>query len=266
MKKKNIKLGTHGENYGSWMSWPFMTMFVIFGTAAAILAVLSFTVIQSAVLGIVSVVVFVILLIFILWMFWVRRQYSFTGGGVMPKVHQVIADNLDWDGHGKLLEVGCGSGALSIRCALTWPEAEVTGVDYWGAVYAYSRELCEKNAASEGAGRQCTFVHGDARHLDFPDESFDAVVSNYVYHNIAGADRQQLLLETLRVLKKGGSFALHDIMSRNRYGDMDAFVQKLRDMGYEDVRLISTTEEAFGSSVRANMVMLADSTLLVGRK
>ena len=37
--------------------------------------------------------------------------------------------------------------------------------------------------------------------LDFPDESFDAVTSNYVYHNIAGKDKQQLLLETLRVLK-----------------------------------------------------------------
>ena len=36
--------------------------------------------------------------------------------------------------------------------------------------------------------------------LDFPDESFDAVTSNYVYHNITGADKQALLLETLRVL------------------------------------------------------------------
>ena len=43
--------------------------------------------------------------------------------------------------------------------------------------------------------------------LDFPDESFDAVVSNYVYHNIMGSDKRALLLETLRVLKKGGVFA-----------------------------------------------------------
>ena len=32
--------------------------------------------------------------------------------------------------------------------------------------------------------------------LDFPDKSFDAVVSNYVYHNVMGADKQALLLET----------------------------------------------------------------------
>ena len=54
------------------------------------------------------------------------------------------------------------------------------------------------------------FLSGNAVLLDFPDESFDAVTSNYVYHNIARADKQALLMETLRVLKKGGVFAIHD--------------------------------------------------------
>ncbi|MBP3873918.1 MAG: class I SAM-dependent methyltransferase, partial [Lachnospiraceae bacterium] len=58
------------------------------------------------------------------------------------------------------------------------------------------------------------FQHGNAMRLDFQDGSFDAVVSNYVYHNIPG-DRQTLLLETLRVLKKGGTFAIHDIFSKS---------------------------------------------------
>ena len=47
-------------------------------------------------------------------------------------------------------------------------------------------------------GKQCGFVHGDANKLDFPDGSFDAVISNYVYHNIMGADKHALLLESLR--------------------------------------------------------------------
>ena len=41
---------------------------------------------------------------------------------------------------------------------------------------------------------------------------FDVVISNYVYHNVMGADMQKLLLESLRVLKKGGVFALNDDM------------------------------------------------------
>ena len=119
---------------------------------------------------------------------------------------------------------------------------------------------------SEGAGDRCTFCRGDANKLDFPDGSFNAVVSNYVYHNITGADKQQLLLETLRVLKKGGVFALNDEMKPGMYGDMEAFAQKLRDMGYEEVRLVDTAKEAFGSHRRAAMMMLGESRMLVGRK
>ena len=185
---------------------------------------------------------------------------------MMERVHQTILSHLDYDGKGTLLDVGCGSGALSIRAALTWPETKVTGIDYWGAAYGYGQAMCEKNAAGEGVGSQCTFQHGDANKLDFPDESFDAVVSNYVYHNVMGADKQALLLETLRVLKKGGVFALNDDMKPKKYGDMDAFVQKLQDMGYEDVRLIDTATEVFGSRRRAGMMMLGDSRMLVGRK
>jgi Hypothetical methyltransferase. len=43
-----------------------------------------------------------------------------------------------------------------------------------------------------------------------------------------GKDKQDLLRETLRVLKKGGTFAIHDIMSRSRYGDMEAFIDELK--------------------------------------
>ena len=52
-------------------------------------------------------------------------------------------------------------------------------------------------------GRQCTFIHGDTNKLDFPYESFDAVISNYVYHYITGAGKHALLPEGLRVPKKG---------------------------------------------------------------
>ena len=90
-------------------------------------------------------------------------------------------------------------------------------------------------------------------------------MSNYVYHNIPG-DRQQYLLETLRTLKKGGTFALHDIFSRSKYGDMDAFAQKLRDMGYEKVELIDTTSGKFMKRSEAVWMSLSGSALLTGRK
>ena len=73
-------------------------------------------------------------------------------------------------------------------------------------IRSYSRKLCERNARAEGVSN-ITFQQGDARHLDFPDETFDAVTSSYVYHNITGADKQALLRESCGCVKKGGVFA-----------------------------------------------------------
>ncbi len=264
--QSEIKMGTNGTEYRSWMSNPVFYVFGGLAVVSIILAIISFTVIHIAVLGVVFSIVTVALLVLLLWMAWIRKQYAFGGGEMMDKVHQTILSQLDYDGEGSLLEVGCGSGALSIRSALTWPNAKIVGVDYWGAMYNYSKELCEKNAKAEGVSSRCVFQRGDANHLEFADETFDAVISNYVYHNITGSDKHDLLLESLRVLKKGGVFALHDAMKPQMYKDMDGFVRKLKDMGYEDVRLVNTSELIFGSEKRASMMMLGNSKLLVGKK
>ena len=68
------------------------------------------------------------------------------------------------------------------------------------------------------------------------------------------------------MLKKGGIFALHDIFSKSKYGDMRAFVKKLKDMGYERVELINTTDGKSMSRREAAWMELSGSALLVGRK
>jgi hypothetical protein len=68
------------------------------------------------------------------------------------------------------------------------------------------------------------------------------------------------------VLKKGGTFALHDIFSRAKYGDMEAFAQKLRAMGYERVELIDTTQGLFITPSEAKWMALSGSALLAGKK
>jgi len=197
-----------------------------------------------------------------------HKTFDYNGERKLAKV--IIDGTADFvtlpDG-GTGLDVGCGSGALTIACAKRNPKAQMIGCDIWSGAYrtVFSKKRCEDNAKAEGVAN-VRFTEGNAVQLPFPDESFDAVTSNYVYHNIAGQKKQQLLLETLRVLKKGGSFAIHDLMSRARYGDMDAFVQKLRDEGYEDVRLIDTTDGRLMGRKEAALLGLGGSTLLVGRK
>ena len=71
--QKKIKVGTHGEDYGSWMSNP---VFYVFGGGtllAAVLAVLSFTTFHSTVLGVIFTVAVVGLLAGLGWITWIRR-------------------------------------------------------------------------------------------------------------------------------------------------------------------------------------------------
>ena len=179
----------------------------------------------------------------------------------------VVAEYVNLPEGGRCLDVGCGSGALAITVAKRNPQATVTGIDRWGAEYAsFSKKLCEDNARIEGVGERMDFAQGDAQKLDFLDGTFDAVTSNYVYHNIPSRDRQAILMETLRVLKKGGSFAIHDIFSKDKYGDMQAFVKRLKDLGYEQVELIPTDDGRFMSPWEARWMALSGSALLVGTK
>lgn len=114
--------------------------------------------------------------------------------------------------------------------------------------------------------KNVTFLEGNAIKMEYPDESFDFVTSNYVYHNISGIDKKELLRETLRLLKKGGTFALHDIMPRRIYGDMNAFIKELKEMGYEKVELINTANGALIHPKEAKFLFLSTSALLFGKK
>ena len=196
-----------------------------------------------------------------IWSYLMYRAFDYNGTRQMSR--QIIEGIPEG---GTCLDVGCGSGALAIAIAKRNPKAEVIGIDRWGKEYAsFNKPLCENNAKAEGV-ENVSFRQGDATHLDFADETFDAVASNYVYHNIPSKDRQAILLETLRTLKKGGTFAIHDIFSEAKYGDMQAFVKKLKEMGYEKVDLIDTTNGKWIMKSEAGWMGLSGSALLTGTK
>lgn len=61
-------------------------------------------------------------------------------------------------------------------------------------------------------------------------------------------------------------FVLHDNMKPQMYGDMNAFVEELKGMGFAKVQYVETAEKIFGSKQRAAMMMLGNSAMIVGRK
>jgi len=256
-------------DYKNWMPkgmiWSFLGGAIGCGIISIVLGLLLNGTIKT-VLVIIFAVLAVVFCVLTVWAALMHRAFSYDGKRQMSRqIIEGTAAHVKLPAGGRCLDVGCGSGALAIAVAKRNPQAHVVGIDRWGKEYAsFNKQLCERNAQAEGV-KNTTFRQGDATHLDFPDESFDAVVSNYVYHNIPG-DRQQYLLETLRTLKVGGTFALHDIFSKSKYGDMQAFVRQLRDMGYQRVELIDTTDGKYMTKFEATWMGLGGSALLTGIK
>ncbi|MBR6029513.1 MAG: class I SAM-dependent methyltransferase [Clostridia bacterium] len=258
-------------DYKNWMPKGMILSFAA-GAAASLLLCLLFACsgwvsgIWQTVLTVLFAVLTVIFCGLTIWSVLMYRAFDYNGRRQMSQqIIEGVAAHVKLPQGGKCLDVGCGSGALAIAVAKRNPKASVVGIDRWGKEYAsFSKALCERNAQAEKV-KNTTFQQGDATHLDFPDETFDAVTSNYVYHNIPG-DRQRYLLETLRTLKKGGSFAIHDIFSASRYGDMQAFMKKLKTMGCQRVELIDTASGMFMKKSEAAWMGLSGSALLVGKK
>ena len=238
-------------------------LFLLFGASGAILHGT-----PRLVCGILFGIGTLVLLFFAVWMGALHMTFDYNGKRKLAKtIIEGTAKYVQIPDGGTGLDIGCGSGALTIACAKRNPKATMVGCDIWSGAYkaVFTKKRCEDNAKAEGVSN-VRFEEGNAIHLPFADESFDAVTSNYVYHNIAGHDKQKLLLETLRVLKKGGTFAIHDLMSPARYGDMNAFVKHLKAEGYEEVHMIDTADGTFMGGKEASWLGLSGSALLTGKK
>jgi ubiquinone/menaquinone biosynthesis C-methylase UbiE len=108
----------------------------------------------------------------------------------------------------KILDIGCGTGNLTLRLPEINSFQRIVGTDLSDGVLTIAR----KHANDLGL-RNCEFFRADACRLPFDDEEFDCVVSNMVFHLIS--DRRKALAEIVRVLKASGSAVLQFIGGGN---------------------------------------------------
>lgn len=256
-------------DYGNWVPAAMMRTLELGVLALAVLEFVLLRFVKINWLSIVGAIALAIMACFAIYMYCCRRAFDFEHGGVMAKVHEYLVQHLDWDGKGRLLDIGCGAGALTIRCAKKFKSAQLVGMDYWGAGWSYAQKQCESNAEIEGVADRVTFQKGDAAKLDFKDGEFDAVVSNFVFHEVQTApDKRDVIREALRVLCKGGAFALQDMFEQKAlYGDMNDMVVELRKAGFAEVHYIPNIEQKCGvPGFIQTPWMVKGAGLLYGRK
>ncbi len=127
----------------------------------------------------------------------------------------------------------------------------------------------QKNAELEGVAARCDFMHRDAKKLNFEDETFDAIVSNFVYREVLGvSDKADLLLESLRVLKKGGSFSIQDYFDRDAmFGNINELMEKLKASGISEVYYKGNVDnEEWMPKAVLKTFIIKDISVLYGKK
>ena len=107
---------------------------------------------------------------------------------------------------GRILDIGCGTGAF-VYC-LSERGYQSVGVDF---------SLPMLRAAQKSTrGKSIEFVQGDVtKGLDFPDGSFDLVLSSYVLHGLSSELRQRIYSEAGRL--SCGNILFYDYNQKRRF-------------------------------------------------
>jgi ubiquinone/menaquinone biosynthesis C-methylase UbiE len=128
-------------------------------------------------------------------------------------------------GH-RVLDLGCGTGTLTILTKQLHPESDVVGLDGDPKVLEIARAKAQK------AGVEIAFQEGMAFQLPYPDGSFDRVLCSLVLHHLSTENKQQALKEVHRVLRAGGGLHVADF---GKPGNFAAFLISLMIRLFESV-------------------------------
>jgi ubiquinone/menaquinone biosynthesis C-methylase UbiE len=109
----------------------------------------------------------------------------------------------------RVLEIGCGTGNLSILLKRLNPAVQVVGIDPDRKALARAR----RKAQQRGAAIQ--FDQGFSEELPYPDASFDKVFSAFMLHHVRPDAKSASLREAFRVIKPRGSLHLLISMKAN---------------------------------------------------
>jgi arsenite methyltransferase len=146
-------------------------------------------------------------------------------------VWQRILDELVLQGDEKVLDMGCGRGAVLLAAAKRLPNGRAVGVDLWQADQTDNSPTATlANAEIEGVKARIELHTADMTALPFDDNSFDVIVSSLAIHNIPGHDgRRAALNQAMRVLKPGGRLRIADLWETKQHAE------HLRQQGWQDV-------------------------------
>lgn len=150
----------------------------------------------------------------------------------------------------RLLDVGCGTGALTIALGRRFEASQVIGVDPGAAMLDRAR----RKAAGQGLDIDFRLGHGQRLPLD--DDAVDAVTISLALHHVARDGIPDVLAEARRVVRPGGVLLVIELAPVGRLArvlsahpdepELGEYAAMTRGAGFNDVRAGRLTPRALG--------------------
>ncbi len=103
-----------------------------------------------------------------------------------------------------VLDIGCGTGTMTIWLKQRYPSADVIGLDADPAILEIARTKAQR------AGVDIRFLEANAADIPLPDDAVHSVVSSLFFHHLDTDQKRAVLKEILRVLAPGGELHISD--------------------------------------------------------
>jgi ubiquinone/menaquinone biosynthesis C-methylase UbiE len=127
------------------------------------------------------------------------------GLGVNTPNSRMICEMAGIKGGDKVLDLGCGTGNLTLTVeTYTGLSGAACGLD------ASPQMIATARAKAKRRGSQAAYKLGLIEKIDYPEATFDVIVSRLVMHHLPEDLKRLGLAEMLRVLRPGGRLFLVD--------------------------------------------------------
>lgn len=107
-----------------------------------------------------------------------------------------------------ILDIGCGTGSLTLDLARTFPKAQITAIDLSFPYLKQAQNRLKKFP-------RVSFLQANAEDLPFKDKAFDVVVNCYLMHELPRPTREKVIQEMLRLKKPKGVAVVTDALQND---------------------------------------------------